>query len=346
MRIMIISDAWHPQVNGVVRTYEHITAELVKMGHEVKVVGPADFPMTIPTPGYAEIRLAIAPKSRLRRMILEFSPDHIHIATEGPLGWAGRSLCLAEKREFTTSYHTQFPDYVAARLAKFLPFLYEPIKKIAVKVVRTFHKPAIAMYVATQSLEDELNAYGFQNKKIRLLRGVKTDIFKADGERALQDLLKPVAIYVGRIAIEKNLEAFLEMEWEGSKVLVGSGPALPALERKYPDAHFVGKKVGKDLAAHYRGADVFTFPSKTDTFGIVLIEALACGLPVAAYPVMGPIDIVTEDFLGVLDNNLAKASVEALSVGTRTERCAYIHAHYTWPQVAKTFLSAFDKGEA
>lgn len=340
MKILIISDAWKPQVNGVVRTYEHIAEELEKTGHEIKVIGPADFPYRFPMPGYAEIELVINPYGRLSRMIEEFGPDAIHIATEGPLGQAGRKYCKRHKLKFTTSYHTHFPDYIAKRVGKFLPFLAKPVRDNAITNLREFHSDAAGMLIATQSLEDELKDWGFKTPMHRLTRGAKLDIFRPGTAELFADLPRPVAIYVGRVAIEKNLEAFLEMKWHGSKVIVGDGPDMAELKRNYPDAHFVGKKEGEDLGAHYRSADIFVFPSRTDTFGMVLVEALASGIPVAAFNVTGPRDIITEDFLGALhDEDLADAAGRALEQAEHShKRRAHVEEHYTWPAVAQQFL--------
>jgi glycosyltransferase involved in cell wall biosynthesis len=343
MKILIITDAWHPQVNGVVRTYEHLSAELEKLGHTVRVIGPAEFPVTIPMPSYPEIKLAVFPHLLLYKKIREFGPDTVHVATEGPLGWAGRRWCIRNKMPYTTTYHTHFPDYVAKRVAKALPFLYNPVKAFAKALVRHFHSTAKAMFVATQSLEDELKSWNWPTPMIRLIRGVKLEQFTPEKSDVFKDLKGPVAIYVGRVAIEKNLEAYLGMQWDGTKVVVGDGPAMDELKKKYPDAVFVGKKEGVELARQYQGADVFVFPSRTDTFGMVLIEALACGLPVAAYDVTGPRDIVTKPFLGVLDDDLAAAARKALSVGTREERATYTAQTYTWPHVAQQFLAAHTK---
>lgn len=345
MKILIISDAWKPQVNGVVRTYEHIGEELEKDGHEIKVIGPADFPVRFPMPGYPEIELAVNPYGRLKRMTGEFDPDAIHIATEGPLGQAARKYCNKHNLKFTTTYHTHFPDYIAKRVAKFIPFLSEPVKKSAIKSLRDFHDDASAMLIATQSLEDELKSWGFQTPMHRLSRGAKLDIFRPGNPEMFDDLPRPIAIYVGRVAIEKNLEAFLDMRWEGSKVIVGDGPDMMELQRNYPDAHFVGKKEGEELGAHYRSADIFVFPSRTDTFGMVLVEALACGLPVAAYNVTGPRDIITEPFLGALsDDDLADAAGRALALAEhKDKRRAHVEEHYTWPAVAKQFLDVLQE---
>lgn len=341
MKLLIISDAWLPQVNGVVRTYENLRDTLTEMGHEVKVIGPADFPLSMPMPGYAEIKLAINPYGALKKMIEEFQPDKIHLSAEGPLGWAGRKYCKKYGIPFSTSYHTQFPDYVAKRFAKYIPPLYNFWHGIGKKVVRTFHAPSKAMFVATQSLEDQLVEWDFKNPMHRLTRGVNLEQFHPGENTAYPDLKGPIALYVGRVAIEKSIEDFLGMDWEGSKVVVGDGPSRKELEAKYPDAYFAGKRVGEDLAAHYRSANVFVFPSRTDTFGIVLIEALASGLPVAAYDVTGPKDIITEDFLGVLtDNNLSDAAHKALKIGKKDERAEHVKSYYTWKRAAEQFEDA------
>ena len=342
MKILVISDAWYPQLNGVVRTYEHLMEELQKLGHTMEVIGPRDFPMRVPTPGYPEIKLAVLPYRRLKKLIEEKNADKIHVSTEGPLGLAGRKYCLKHNIPFSTSYHTQFPDYIAKRIAKFLPFLYNPVRNAAIGHMRKFHAPSSAMMVATQSLEDTLLEWGFKNPIHRLTRGAKIDIFKPGKKTKFQDLKGPVALYVGRVAIEKSVEDFLEMEWEGSKVVVGDGPAREELEEKHPDAHFLGVKTGEDLGEHYRSADVFVFPSTTDTFGMVLIEALAAGTPVAAYDVTGPKDIIDQDFLGVLDSDLGKAAKLALNCGTSKQRAEHAREHYTWEKVARQYLDALE----
>ncbi|MCB1532147.1 MAG: glycosyltransferase family 1 protein [Alphaproteobacteria bacterium] len=345
MKILIISDAWHPQVNGVVRTYEYICEELERAGHQTHVIGPADFPRRIPMPGYDEIKLALAPYRRLKKLVEDFAPDYIHIATEGPLGWAGRKYCMQHGIEFTTSYHTHFPDYTAKRLSRFLPFLYKPVHGISKAIVRHFHKEAQAMFIATQSLEDELKSWGFRTPMIRLTRGVNFDLFHPGKKTLFDDLQKPVALYVGRVAIEKNIEDFLRMEWEGSKVIVGDGPSREELAAQYPDAHFVGVKTGEELGAHYRSADLFVFPSRTDTFGMVLVEALASGIPVAAYNVTGPKDIITEPILGALEEtDLAAAAQKALQApGSAEERTEYVRTHYSWEAVGKQFENGISK---
>ncbi len=342
LKILIISDAWHPQVNGVVRTYEHLIEELEKRGHMIKVIGPADFKHRITMPGYKEIELALCPYHSLKSMIKNFRPDKIHIATEGPLGWAARKYCTKHNQPFSTSYHTQFPDYIAKRVAKYLPFLYRWTHTRAKNMVRQFHAPSNVMMVATDSLEQTLRAWGFENPIKHLTRGAKLDTFhhaKTDKDKTeFKTLKSPIALYVGRIAIEKNIEAFLEMEWHGTKVIVGDGPAHATLKAKYPTAHFIGTRTGKALGACYRSADVFVFPSKTDTFGMVIVEALASGLPVAAYNVTGPKDIITHNFLGALhETDLGIATQNALKSGTAAQRVSHVKKHYTWKNAAQQF---------
>lgn len=341
MRILIISDAWTPQTNGVVRTYEDLNHTLENAGHTVRVIGPADFPFSRPMPGYSEIDLVLFPSQKLTQLVDDFAPDTIHIATEGPLGWAARKLCKKRGWKFTTAYHTHFPDYTALRAAKHLPFLFTPVKALCVLWVKKFHSPSSCVLTTTQSVEDTLNSWKFPAPLHRLTRGVKTEIFHPGPKTLFVDLPKPIALYVGRVAIEKNIGAFLSMPWTGSKVIVGDGPSRKALEAAYPDAHFVGKKKGHDLADHYRSADIFVFPSKTDTFGIVLIEAMACGLPIAGYKVTGPMDLVTKDILGYVDDNLALAAQRALDApGTPQDRFHHLQENYTWDVAAAQFLDA------
>ena len=341
MKILIITDAWLPQVNGVVRTYQHLREEMQKLGHQVNVIGPADFPLRLPLPGYAEIELAIAPYRRLKRMIEEHAPDRIHISTEGPLGWAARKYCLQHDRKFSTSFHTMFPDYAAKRAAKIIPPLYGFVHERCKNMVRNFHSRSSAMMVATQSLEEQLIAWEFKNPMHRLTRGAKLDLFYPGEKTKYQDLKSPVALYVGRVAIEKSIEDFLEMDWDGSKVIVGDGPSREELEEKYKDAHFLGNQTGEELGAYFRSADLFVFPSRTDTFGMVIVEALASGLPVAGYNVTGPKDIVTEDFLGALhEDDLAAAAHAALETGTPEERAAHVKKHFTWEVAGKQYEDA------
>lgn len=339
MKILIISDAWHPQVNGVVRTYEYLMTELRDMGYEVKVIGPADFKWTMPMPGYAEIKLALFAAGELGRQIDAFAPGVLHIATEGPLGQAARKYAEKNGVEFTSCYHTHFPDYTAKRAAKYLPFLYKPVHRLSVAYVKRFHKFSSCLFVATQSLKDNLTAWGFTCPMKFMTRGVDLTVFHPGEQPLFTGLPRPVALYVGRVAIEKNLPDFLDMEWTGSKVIVGDGPDMEMLKSRYPTAVFTGKKTGRDLADHYRSADIFVFPSRTDTFGMVLIEALACGLPLAAYPVTGPVDIITSPELGALNENLAHAARMALSSpATAQTRHEFVKGHYSWRKAAEQFL--------
>ncbi len=347
MRILIITDAWRPQTNGVVRTYEHLQEELEKLGHTVKVIGPHDFRFRLPMPGYREIELALFPGFQLKKMIETFKPETIHIGTEGPLGQAAAYYCHRRGLPFTTCYHTQFPDYAAKRAAKIFPWLEDPVRRFFIHRLRRFHNHSAAIMTATPSLDRTLRAWGFTASLHRLTRGVSIDLFMPEKKDVFANPEKPVALYVGRIAIEKNLEDFLSMTWKGSKILVGDGPDREKLAGRFPDAVFTGKKTGEDLAACYQSADIFVFPSRTDTFGMVLIEALSCGLPIAAYPVTGPADIVTEPMLGALNDDLAAAAQKALTApGDGKARHDYVSTHYTWPIVAEQFIAGTEDSGA
>ncbi len=338
LKILIVTDAWHPQVNGVVRTYEYLRTELQNMGYQVKVIGPSDFPKSYPMPGYPEIRLVLFPYTRLRRMIEEFEPEVLHIATEGPLGFAARRYAINYGVEFTSCYHTHFPDYAAKRAARYVPFIEGTVRRSGIALMKHFHKVSSCLFVATPSLKSTLESWGVTTPMKFMTRGIDHEKFYVGDKNLFHDLPKPVALYVGRVAVEKNLESFLSMEWSGSKVIVGEGPDLQHLKNKFSDAIFVGVKTGKDLADHYRSADLFVFPSKTDTFGMVLVEAMACGLPVAAYPVTGPIDIIRQDFLGALDEDLGTAARKALLHGTAEARAAHAQDNYSWRKAAHQFL--------
>lgn len=329
MRILIVSDAWEPQVNGVVRTLQATVAELRAAGHEVGVISP-DLFRSIPCPSYPEIRLALAGARTVGRHVRAFAPDAIHISTEGPLGLAARRWCLRNDFPFTTAYHTRFPEYVAARL---------PVSPALVwRFIRWFHRPARHIMVATRTLSRELADQGLVQTML-WERGVDHALFRPDrpAHPAFADLKHPIQLYVGRVAVEKNIEAFLDSAHPGSKVIVGDGPALGELRTRHPDALFLGKQTGEALAAAYAGADVFVFPSRTDTFGLVIIEALSCGTPVAAYPVPGPIDIV-RDSTGALDNNLNTAIAAALSCD-RADAAA-LGAHFSWADCTAQFVRA------
>ena len=339
MRLPLATDAWHPQVNGVVRTLAATVDELRRRGIELDLVTPDDC-LTVPMPGYASIRLAVAPRFRVRRMLSAFAPEIVHIATEGPIGWSARAWCLATGTPFTTAFHTRFPEYAAVRTGvsaeRFWP------------IMKRFHAPSRAVLVATESLGAELSARGFV-RIARWTRGIDHAVFRATGylHPAMRDLPKPVLLSVGRVAPEKNLEAFFDAKVAGTKVVVGDGPALAKLRASYPEVYFLGKLVGEDLAAAYRSADCFVFPSKTDTFGLVVIEALACGTPVAAYPVQGPIDILGSDGrggaahlpspAGVLDHDLDRAIEQACLIERKA--AAMLGETYTWEHATDLFAS-------
>jgi glycosyltransferase involved in cell wall biosynthesis len=335
MRIAIVSDAWYPQVNGVVRTLDTVRGKLVAGGHDAIVIGPDRF-RTIPCPTYPEIRLAILPGRTLGRMLDAHRPEAVHIATEGPLGMAARAYCRRRGWPFTTSFHTKFPEYVEAR------FRLPPAWTYA--WLRRFHGSAARTMVATQSVEDELAAMGFRHL-VRWTRGVDTDLFHPRSETAADvlgvDLPRPIHLYTGRIAVEKNIEAFLSLDLPGSKLVVGDGPLRADLGRRYPQVHFAGARHGADLARHYALADVFVFPSLTDTFGLVLLEALASGVPVAAFPVTGPRDVLGNGLgglpVGSLDRDLAAAARAALSVPR--ERCRAFAQEFSWERSAGQFFA-------
>ncbi len=328
MRIAIVTDAWAPQVNGVVRTLESVIAELRRDGHEVLVVSPAGV-RSLPCPTYPEIRLALMTPAAIGRRITTFGAEAIHIATEGPLGLAARRWCLSRGLPFTTAYHTQFPDYVAARTGANPEWVW--------RYVRWFHAPAAAILASTPTIERTLNAHGLPHVR-RWGRGVARE-FTPHGARhaAMTALPGPVLLHVGRVAVEKNVAAFLSADVPGTKVVVGDGPARATLEREYPDALFLGALFGDDLAAAYRAADALVFPSRTDTFGLVMIEALACGTPVAAYPVAGPVDVLTPE-TGMMHTDLPAAIAGALTLDRGA--CAAAGARFTWAASARQFLDA------
>jgi glycosyltransferase involved in cell wall biosynthesis len=326
MRILIVTDAWAPQVNGVVRTLTALVSELSAAGREVVMITPDQF-RTVACPTYPEIRLSLFPGRQVARTIKANRPCAIHIATEGPLGWAARRYCLSKGLPFTTAYHTRFPEYVQARFGVPLALSYA--------AVRHFHGAAETIMVATRTVEDELRGRGFDGIR-RWTRGVDTALFNPSQERVYGDLPRPIFVSVGRLAVEKNIEAFLKLDLPGSKVVVGDGPQAADLKRRFPDVHFVGTRIGKDLAAHYADADVFVFPSRTDTFGLVLLEAMACGLPVAAYPVAGPLDVVGTNAVGCLDEDLGVAARNALAI-PRAD-CRRYAEGFSWAASARQFL--------
>lgn len=336
MKILLVSDAWFPQVNGVVRTLNTVIGELKTMGHEVDTITPDQF-TTIPCPTYPEIRLACWPFFRVPAMIEAARPDAIHIATEGPLGMTARRYCVRNKLPFTTAYHTRFPEYVEPRLGVPVSWTY--------KVMRHFHGKSAGVMVATKSIRADLEARGFDNIK-DWSRGVDTELFRPQSKDAI-DAPRPVFMFVGRVAVEKNLPAFLELDLPGSKVVVGDGPDMAMLKKRFPDTIFVGAKKGEELARHYASADVFVFPSRTDTFGLVMLEALASGTPVAAFPVPGPLDVIASDKVGVLSEDLGAAAKAALKLSA--EDCRAYALGYSWRACAEQFfanLAPFDADAA
>ena len=328
MKILIVSDAWLPQINGVVRTLSTTKKVLESMGHEVKMITP-DLFHTVPCPTYPEIRLVISPTgSKIQNVIETFQPDCIHISTEGPLGLSARRICRKLNKLFTTSFHTKFPEYIHARFGVPIRWTYS--------VLRWFHGLSKRVMVATASMRSELEGQGFDNLAY-WSRGVDIDLFHPRDYNIFADEQRPVAVYVGRVAVEKNIEAFLDMEFEGVKYVIGSGPQLEQLRQQYPDVHFVGSKSGEELASYYASADVFVFPSKTDTFGLVLLEALASGTPVAAYPVPGPIDIIGQHpEVGCLDEDLSVAVRNALKLDA--SQCRQYALKYSWQACTQQFI--------
>lgn len=326
MRIVIVSDAWFPQINGVVRSLNTVREGLIARGHEVEMITPDQF-KTIPCPTYPEIRLAVLPGAKAARMIEALKPAAIHISTEGPLGQAVRKHCIRKGYPFTTAYHTRFPEYIHARCRLPLSWSYAHLRK--------FHNAGSGIMVATQTIEDDLTKRGFNNI-VRWTRGVDTKMFHPRPKDFL-DFPRPISVFVGRVAVEKNIEAFLKLDLPGTKMVVGDGPARAQLEAKYPDAQFVGNREGEDLAQHFAASDVFVFPSRTDTFGLVLLEALASGLPVAAYPVAGPLDVVGNTNVGVLNEDLGQAVRDALKLDP--SECRTFAEGYSWDRSIDQFYN-------
>ena len=327
MRILLATDAWPPQVNGVVRTLAEVRRELAAMGHSVVVVHPGLF-RSVPCPFYPEVRLALPLSRRIAAIIEAAAPQAIHIATEGPIGVAMRHWCLRHGREFTTAFHTRFAEYLAQRGV--LP------ARVTYGLLRRFHAPSGGVMVASERVRSELAARGFHNLRA-WGRGVDTTQFSPDCEGIPLSLPRPIFLSVGRVAPEKNLPAFLSLDLPGSKVVVGDGPQLATLRRQFPEAHFLGRRDHADLPALYAAADVLVFPSRTDTFGLVLLEALACGLPVAAYPVAGPLDIIGDSGAGVLDEDLRAATLAALQIPR--DRCRARALGFTWEASAREFVA-------
>lgn len=325
MRIAIVTDAWAPQVNGVVNTLKATRKQLRASGHAVLMVTPENM-RSYSCPTYPEIRLAYKPYGKVASALDDFDADCIHIATEGPMGLAARRYCINRGLDFTTAYHTRFPEYLRARFHLPLAVTYRWLK--------WFHGPAKAVMVPTPRMQDALEQSGFRNV-VQWSRGVDTNYFKP-GPREEASQQRPLYLYVGRIAVEKNIEAFLKMDLPGAKWVIGDGPMRDELEKKYPDVRFLGAKSHEALPAYYNCADVFVFPSRTDTFGLVLVEAMACGVPVAAYPVEGPIDVVAHGKAGILDTDLTLACFEALKLKRSVVR---EHALcYSWSAATEQFL--------
>lgn len=330
MRIVTVSDAWHPQVNGVVRTIEATNRELVKAGHTAKVIGPGDF-AAFPCPGYPEIRLSLLPYGRLADLMdeqIETEPSvAIHVATEGPLGHAARRYCRSRGLPFTTAYHTRFPQYLHA--------MFRVPEAWTYAFLRRFHNAASVVMAPTRTVQDELEANGIANVAC-WTRGVDVDLFHPRREPLLEDLPRPVFLYVGRVSVEKNIEAFLTLDLPGTKVVAGVGPALALLKRRFPEVRFIGVLGVNELARLYSFADVFVFPSLTDTFGLVMLEALACGTPVAAFPAQGPIDVVGRSDVAVLDEDLQKAALLAQRIDRAA--CRRYAERFSWRAATQQFL--------
>lgn len=330
-RLLIVTDAWYPQINGVVRSLEQTAKALEPMGISVRFITPKDF-KTLPMPGYSEISLALAGKRSVAKAMLANSFDSLHLATEGPLGWAARAVAIEKGWQFTTSLHTKFPEYLYERTRMPVRWSYA--------VLRRFHNAAAATLVTTQSQKEELDRWGIRNTHV-WLRGVDTKLFAPTGPKARSvsdDWPRPLWLYVGRLAVEKNIDAFLNLDLPGTKVVVGSGPERQRLEGKHTTAKFLGAQQGEDLAAIYRSCDCFVFPSLTDTFGLVVVEALASGLPVAAYPVTGPKDIIDNPNAGVLDSDLKTACLEA--VQRDREDARKLALEFTWEACTLRFRDA------
>jgi glycosyltransferase involved in cell wall biosynthesis len=326
VRIAIVSDAWLPQTNGVVRTLRTTAETLRAQGHAVRIVEPGEFD-TFPCPTYPEIRLAWRPRGALDRALRDFGPDAIHVATEGPLGHAARSWCIASDMPFTTSYHTQFPEYLHARLGVGT--------RLAYAYLRRFHSAAKRTLVAAPSMHALLERRGFRNLG-RWGRGVDVALFRPR-EKDGWPYPRPISLYFGRVAVEKNVEAFLSLDLPGTRVVIGDGPARATLEQRYPEVVFTGYKHGEDLARRVAAADVCVFPSRTDTFGLVLLEAMACGLPVAAYPVTGPLDVIRSGVTGVLSEDLRAATLAALELDPAACRAQALE--HTWDAATRQFLA-------
>ncbi len=326
MRLALVTDAWHPQQNGVVRVLDSLLRLMLAEGHHVDVISPDQF-TTVPCPTYPEIPLALFPGRLMAQQLEKLAPDAIHLATEGPLGWSARAWCLRQNVPFTTAYHSKFPQYLQARtgVPLFIPYAG----------MRHFHAPSAGVLVPSASVMAELQEWRFDHLKL-WSHGVDRSVFKPGPKDALAALPRPIFMNVGRVTIEKNLEAFLKLDLPGSKVVVGSGPQRKALMEKYTDVLFHVVSGDAALAACYNAADVFVFPSRTDTFGLVMLEALACGIPVAALPVTGPVDVIGDSGAGILSEDLRQAALDALSIAP--EICLDRAALFPWSTVKDQFV--------
>jgi len=330
MKVLTVTDAWHPQVNGVVRTIEATNRELALLGHETEVITPLSF-TTIACPGYSEIRLSLLPYRRLARLIERARPDAVHIATEGPLGLAARRYCRAHGRPFTTAYHTRFPQYLQA--------MYGVPEAWVYRFLRWFHAPAYRLLTPTGHVERELAQWGISNIA-RWSRGVDLDSFVpgAPDSPLVLGRPRPMFLCVGRVSVEKNIEAFLDLDLPGSKIVAGIGPELETLKRRHPEVCFLGVLNRSELAQLYSSVDAFVFPSRTDTFGLVMLEALACGTPVAAFPVQGPLDVVGGSGVAVLDEDLRRAALAALHI--HRSLCRTYAERFSWRAATQQFLAS------
>jgi glycosyltransferase involved in cell wall biosynthesis len=329
MRLVLVSDAWFPQVNGVVRTLDTVRRHLTDRGWQVLMVTPDRF-RTVPCPTYPEIRLSVFASRKVAEIIDAARPSAIHIATEGPLGLAARRYCVRGNLPFTTAYHTRFPEYIQARIRLPVALTY--------RLLRWFHGRSSTVMVATNSVEADLRAAGFTRLR-HWSRGVDTELFHPR-DKGFLSAPRPISMYVGRVAVEKNLEAFLSLDLPGTKYVVGDGPQRRELQAKYPDARFSGVREGEDLAAHLAAADVFVFPSRTDTFGMVMLEALASGVPIAAYPVAGPLDVIDQSGAGILDGDLKCAVERALQIPAQV--CRDHALKFSWDRAVDQFVSNLD----
>ena len=330
----MISDAWHPQVNGIVTTLTNTCKALRKLGHTVKLIDTSPF-RTWPCPGYPDVRLAFLCGPKLRPIIDAFEPDALHIATEGAVGYAARRYCRYKDYDYTTSFHSRYPDYLNLRIG--FPH------SVSNAYLWWFHRKSSSVMVATESLQKELESKGYQ-RLVRWSRGVDTELFRPRNEKFIEDE-SPIFMYTGRIAVEKNVEAFLKLELPGTKYVVGDGPQRRELQNRYTQVRFVGYQSGDSLARFMAAADVFVFPSHTDTFGLVVLEALASGVPVAAYPVQGPGDLINDSSIGILDDDLRRAALKCLQL--KADDCRRHALRFSWENCARQFVSnltLLDKG--